>query len=120
MKYVQFSNETHTAVVGVFAGPQDPEVWPNMGEVEDDDPRHIAYLDSFKASPAAEALRMRDELLRTAAIRIAPLQYAVDSGEATAMEEQKLHDWKNYSVELNRLPEQPGYPSTINWPLPPS
>lgn len=69
---------------------------------------------------AAAAEAKRDELLRVAAIRIAPLQDAVDLGVATEAEATALTAWKRYRVVLNRLPEQPGYPLEITWPAPPA
>lgn len=51
---------------------------------------------------------------------IAPLQDAVDLEEATEAEVALLKDWKRYRVALNRLPEQPGYPTAIDWPAPPA
>ena len=41
--YVQFSDDKKE-IISVFAGPQDPEVWSNQGEVEEDDPRYICLL----------------------------------------------------------------------------
>ncbi|MBC3464978.1 tail fiber assembly protein [Pseudomonas sp. RW10S2] len=51
---------------------------------------------------------------------IAPLQDAVDLDEATEAEVALLKEWKRYRVALNRLPEQDGYPHTIDWPAPPA
>jgi len=51
---------------------------------------------------------------------IAPLQDAVDLDEATETEAAALKQWKRYRVALNRLPDQPGYPATIDWPAPPA
>ncbi|MEB3840456.1 tail fiber assembly protein [Pseudomonas guariconensis] len=51
---------------------------------------------------------------------IAPLQDAVDLDEATAEEAAELLAWKRYRVALNRLPDQPGYPNEITWPVPPA
>jgi len=51
---------------------------------------------------------------------IAPLQDAVDLDEATELEAAALKQWKRYRVALNRLPDQPGYPATIDWPAPPA
>lgn len=62
----------------------------------------------------------RDELLRLAAIRIAPLQDAVDLDDATEDESALLKGWKRYRVALNRLTEQPEYPTSIDWPAPPA
>lgn len=51
---------------------------------------------------------------------IAPLQDAVDLGEATEEEVAMLIAWKRYRVALIRLPDQPGYPAAIDWPAPPA
>lgn len=45
--YVQFETEEALAVINVFSSPQDPEQWPNMGELEDDDPRYFAFLANY-------------------------------------------------------------------------
>jgi hypothetical protein len=31
-------------VVGVFSGPQDPEYWPDVEEIEEDDPRLVEFI----------------------------------------------------------------------------
>ena len=51
---------------------------------------------------------------------IAPLQDAVDIDEATEAETSALKAWKKYRVLLSRVPEQSGYPDTIDWPAPPA
>lgn len=51
---------------------------------------------------------------------IAPLQDAVDIDDATDAEFAALKAWKKYRVALNRLPEQPGYPAEIDWPVAPA
>lgn len=50
--HVQFSDDSRKTILAVFAGPQDPEVWPNMGQVDDEDPRYVAHLNP----PLAEAI----------------------------------------------------------------
>lgn len=45
----------------------------------------------------------RDQLLATAAVRIAPLQDAMDLGDATAADAELLRRWKQYRVLVNRL-----------------
>lgn len=47
---------------------------------------------------------------------IAPLQDAVDLDDATIGEIDALKAWKRYRLALNRLPDQPGFPNTIEWP----
>ncbi|NWD68161.1 tail fiber assembly protein [Pseudomonas gingeri] len=66
-----------------------------------------------------EANAQRSALLVSAALHIAPLQYAVDLGEATDAESASLPLWKRYYLAVNRVSEQPGFPTTIDWPAPP-
>ncbi|MDF3201867.1 tail fiber assembly protein [Pseudomonas sp. 1912-s] len=68
----------------------------------------------------AAANTRRDSLLAVAALRIAPLQYAVDLNTATDAETKNLMTWKQYSVDINRVSEQIGFPLTIAWPVQPS
>lgn len=68
------------------------------------------------AQTQAETARLR----KVADEAIAPLQDAVDLDEATEAEALRLKEWKRYRVALNRLPEQPGYPTAIDWPAPPA
>lgn len=68
---------------------------------------------------AAMARRKGDELLSIATLRIAPLQDSVDLDEAAATELASLKAWKQYRVAVNRVPEQQGYPGTIDWPRQP-
>lgn len=66
------------------------------------------------AIPVEKVTGERDYFLATAAIRIAPLQDAVDLDDATDEEIALLKKWKQYRVALNRIdtanptwPEQP-------------
>lgn len=59
------------------------------------------------------------ERRKVADAAIAPLQDAVDIGESTAAERNKLLEWKRYRVALNRLADNPGYPSVVSWPAQP-
>ncbi|OZI39044.1 hypothetical protein CEG14_05780 [Bordetella genomosp. 1] len=61
----------------------------------------------------------RDVLLGVAALRIAPLEDAVDLGIASADETDALAQWKAYRVALMRIEQQPGFPETIDWPAVP-
>jgi len=65
---------------------------------------------------ATEVLAQRDALLTQAALRIAPLQDAVDLGDATATEEAALKAWKQYRVKLMRIEQQSGFPTSVVWP----
>lgn len=46
--YVQFS-EDKKEIVSVFGSPQDPETHPSQGEVAEDDPRYIEFIEKMKA-----------------------------------------------------------------------
>lgn len=67
----------------------------------------------------ALARTQRDQLLTLAAIRIAPLQDAVDLDESTPDEVARLKLWKQYRIALNRVEQQAGYPAEIDWPRSP-
>lgn len=60
-----------------------------------------------------ENIATRDAGLLYAATRMAPLQDAIDLGEATAAEEQVLLTWKRYRVALNRIVMTAG---DLEWP----
>jgi hypothetical protein len=59
-------------------------------------------------------------LLGSAGIRIAPLQDAVDLGDASDSDVASLKLWKQYRVTLNRIERQTGFPATVDWPAAPS
>ncbi|WP_167659306.1 tail fiber assembly protein [Pseudomonas fluorescens] len=69
---------------------------------------------------ATAARVRRDDLLAKAALRIAPLQDAVDIDLASETEVQALKAWKTYRIDLNRIELQGGFPASIEWPQPPA
>lgn len=79
----------------------------------------VLDLSAQLADQAATALSERDSRLRTAAIRIAPLQDAQDLDMASPSETAALLKWKRYRVDLNRIEQQASYPQAIEWPVPP-
>lgn len=87
------------------APPRPPEVVPSPEPT----PEELAQL----------AFAQRDQLLSTAAIRIAPLQYAVELDRATPETVALLTLWKGYSVGLSEIAKQEGFPQAITWPLAP-
>lgn len=68
----------------------------------------------------AEVLERRDDLLGVAALRIAPLQDAVDLGSASEEESASLLLWKQYRVDLGRIAAQDGFPESVVWPVAPA
>lgn len=73
-----------------------------------------------KPDPLAEAVAEYTRLRGIADFLMAPLQDAVDVGEATEQDLFALKAWKKYRVSLNRVPEQEGYPTVIEWPIVPA
>lgn len=69
------------------------------------------------AAAPSETAAYRDGLLTYAALRIAPLQDAVDMGEATSAEQSALTAWKTYRVAVNRVGVTDGTPV---WPIQPA
>ncbi|MBX8572234.1 tail fiber assembly protein [Pseudomonas cichorii] len=113
MKYLEIIDGV---VVSAFSGPQDSENWPNLVEVEDDDPRYVAFMAPLEPDKIALAVSTRDNFLSIAALRIAPLQDAVDLDDASEAEIALLKQWKQYRIAVNRVdltadpiiwPEQP-------------
>lgn len=52
--YVQFADATDASIVSQFSCPQDPDIWPNQGTVESNDPRWKTYYD--EQSPFIQGL----------------------------------------------------------------
>lgn len=123
MKYY-IDKETGDVYAFDADGSQDAYIRENLK------PLNAAELEKVRAKQAAAheptnqqleqtARYTRDQLLSVAAVRIAPLQYAVDLDDATLEEAELLKKWKQYSIDVNRASDQPKYPNTINWPTPP-
>ncbi|MBP1314274.1 hypothetical protein [Herbaspirillum sp. 1130] len=48
--HVQFADETAAEIVAFFATAQDPNFYPNQGEVETSDDRYVHYWNSLPAA----------------------------------------------------------------------
>jgi hypothetical protein len=105
-----------------------PEADPNDESKLFPDPNTETYS---KTQPSSEnallpadaiivANMQRDSLLTTAALRIAPLQDAIDLDSATDADKANLKLWKQYRVDVNRVSSQTGFPATIDWPQVPA
>ncbi|WP_236170135.1 tail fiber assembly protein [Pseudomonas parasichuanensis] len=68
----------------------------------------------------AEASAEKTYRMQIAAAMVAPLQDAVDLGDAADSEKVLLTSWKQYRVALNRIELQAEYPAQIEWPVAPS
>ncbi|RYE60853.1 MAG: phage tail protein [Oxalobacteraceae bacterium] len=51
---------------------------------------------------------------------IQPLQDDHDTGDATEEDEAFLIAWKRYRSALAKVQLQPGYPTAVEWPVPPA
>jgi len=72
------------------------------------------------AAQLASAQQQLTSLTKQASERIAPLADAVELDMANTTETAALKAWKKYRVELNRVPQQAGYPAAIDWPTMPT
>lgn len=107
---VEMSELCHPDIVWMACPPDTVVGWVVSGEALSPPPGPT------KDQIAAENLAVRDDLLRAAGLRIAPLQDAVDLGEATDDETASLKLWKQYRVQLNRIESQAGWPENVAWP----
>lgn len=68
---------------------------------------------------AADVRARRDALLAQAALRIAPLEDAIDLDVETPEDIETLTAWKQYRVALSRIEQQDGFPADVEWPAAP-
>ncbi|HHW8982196.1 TPA: tail fiber assembly protein [Citrobacter freundii] len=79
-----------------------------------DGEKWVNDTDAEKTAQIAQATQQKDELLRLATSKIAPLQDAVDLDIATNSEAALLVTWKKYRVLINRI--KPEEAPDIKWP----
>ncbi|QMV32425.1 hypothetical protein 8G_00031 [Ralstonia phage Hyacinthe] len=58
MIYVQFSDSSQTAVVGVFASPQNANVYANQAQIDDSDPRYLAFVNPSSTLTGAQVAQI--------------------------------------------------------------
>ena len=132
MKYVQFASPAEETVVAVFAGPQDPDVYPNQGEVEDDDPRYLAFIDpppdylAINSAKLQQATQLAAAQKTALTNRISTINDAIEFEEATPAEiaelpvrQSQLILWKKYAIALGRVTTQAGWYMVVDWPVEP-
>lgn len=96
----------------------------DTGELADNEYLSDAPVDHVPAPPTADELKAIaitkiDEILAIAAIRIAPLQDAVDLQKPDA-NTGLLTKWKQYRIDVNGISAQKGFPVDIDWPSEPA
>lgn len=110
---IEITSETYAQLIAA------QELGETIKVSSDGHPLIIPISGMNEDQTAMSVLASRDQLLRDAALRIAPLQDAVDLDEATDAEIALLKKWKQYRVALNRIQDQAGYPAEITWPAAP-
>lgn len=69
--------------------------------------------------PAEQTQREYTRRRAVADAMVEPLQDRLDIDEGTPEIETRLLTWKRYRVALSRIVEQQGYPTQVEWPVPP-
>jgi len=128
--YVQLTDGRITAV---FWSPQDPEYWPGLVVMEDDDQRYLDFLNPPESILVVQSAKLQGLTQLAAAQkaalidRISTLNDAVDLEIATPEEKAELpvrtaqlKQWKTYAVLLGRVTSQSGWPSEVTWPTQPA
>jgi hypothetical protein len=132
---IRWANAEHTGIRCTVTFPNHPQgitepldYLAEPGDIEAHGRELFARLDAGEwgevdeyAPPAAEEILaavmvQRADLMSAAARQIAPLQYAVDESMATDAEISLLKSWKLYSIVLNRIEQQDGFPASVVWP----
>ena len=112
-----------------YAVRKDGQGWRAVGGPEDvaedewyteDNPPDPIALPPTPEETMAIVSSERDRILALAAVRISPLQYAVDIDIASKGEKESLLLWKKFSIDVSRINLQQGFPEDIIWPVPPS
>ncbi|NBJ36632.1 tail fiber assembly protein [Serratia fonticola] len=81
------------------------DTWDGKAWIKDESAEHAFYAD--------QAGQQKAKLLATATEQIAVLTYAIDKGAATNSEIEKLAQWEEYRLVLNRVDTTA---TTIIWP----
>lgn len=105
-------------------GSQDGFIKEGLERLSDKEWAKIKAAQEAASAPSPEQVLLeanaqRDKLLTLAGLRIAPLQDAIDLGESTDADIAYLKLWRAYRVGVNRVSQQSGYPSKIEWPAAP-
>ncbi|MGS1010137.1 tail fiber assembly protein [Achromobacter anxifer] len=79
-------------------------------------PQLVDALPESDEQARLRVLAERNARLVEAAIRIAPLQDAVDVEGSASGDELLLNSWKRYRIALNRIEQLPGFPHGLVWP----
>lgn len=116
--WVQFSDVEKTRITSVFWSPQDPDYWPDLAEIGEDDPRYLAFINP---QPTQEEILAAKEtkkqmLMSNASIAMTPFFLALQLGDATDEETLSAKAWRAYYVALQAVDVSVSEPE---WPVAP-
>ena len=116
--YVRFANSNEATIVAVFGCPQDPEVYPNQGTIEDDDPRYLQFLNPQPTPEQILAAKQaqKSQLLNSASLAMTPIYMALQLGDAAGAVTVSAKAWRAYYVALEAVDITVDIPV---WPAPP-
>lgn len=78
-----------------------------------------AKLPLTEKESSLEILKTRDSLVAEVSLKILSLQDMVDLKIADEHQTNELVEWKTYRIELCRVENQPNFPCSVSWPIPP-
>jgi len=100
--FVQLSDEAPPRITAVFLSPPDPDYWPGVIEMQDDDPRYQVYLHP-ELQPAAILKAKQDQkdaLIAAASQAMVPILVSQQLGNATDAETATAKAWQAYYRSL--------------------
>lgn len=117
-------------VVTVFPCEQNPTDWPGVVKMEEDDPLYLAFLEKIsviKTSSVLGALISKaDNQVSVLKGRIDTLEFAISGNDATKAEKgelatrvAQLKEWRQYNLDLSRVPTQTSWPDAPVLPVEP-
>lgn len=119
--------------MAILGSPQDPALYPNQGELADDDQRVLDYLNPPQNILTTQSAKLQGLIQLASAQKIAltnrigVLNDAIELEEATPDEvaelpvrQAQLLEWKRYAIYLGRVTTQEGWPPDVVWPIQPA
>jgi len=91
--FVQFADATEAVVVGSFGCAQDPDVHSDLGEVDEDDPRYLAFLKKADGGAVpAQVTKRQGRLALLAAGKLSAVTDAIAALPSPQKEEAQI-EW---------------------------
>lgn len=109
-KFVQFSDASKTIITSVFGCAQDSATYPNQAEIDDTDPRYLAFLNPIWPAYQQQAQAALDKSDVTI-LRCTENGVAVPSTWATYRAALRAIVRATIGDATQPLPTRPAYPS---------